>query len=74
MKRITMPDNTAKVLADTKKFEGAWSRYIDRLAKGRDAETAPDGRTRWAARKAVRAARRNLNAVCEEIGVEVPAP
>lgn len=59
-----------QVAKNTAKFEAAWGRYIDRLAKFD--EVQPDGRANYARRKAVRAARRNLQRVCQQIGTECP--
>ncbi len=54
------------------KFERAWERYIEALRAQSDAAGHPDGRTRYAKRRQVRAASRNLDRVCAAIGVESP--
>lgn len=57
---------------DLAKFERAWERYVGALRDRSEADGHPDGRVRYGKRRAVRAAGRNLDNVCREIGVESP--
>ena len=54
-------------------WEAAWTRYVRALELRDERESHPDGRARYAARRSVRAARRNLETVCAEIGETCPA-
>jgi hypothetical protein len=54
------------------KFESAWGRYVRALEKLDTAREDTDGRVAYGARRSVRAARRNLEKVCAQIGETCP--
>lgn len=65
----------AKLIAEnmkkTRLFEKAWSRYI--AALNLFDERRENGQRTQMARRGIRCARRDLNEVCAQIGVEAPA-
>lgn len=53
-------------------FEAAWGRYVVALRAVSESQSHPDGRARYGKRRALRAARRRLERVCREQGIECP--
>lgn len=64
--------NVQSQMQKIRKFESAWTRYVRALEHRDESNTNPDGRARYGARRSVRAARRNLETVCAEIGETCP--
>ena len=53
-----------------RQYDRAWVRYVEALQ--RLADKQPDGRANYGRRRAMRAARRNLQTVCDSQGITFP--
>lgn len=58
-----MLTETKAVMNKTRKWEAAWTRYIESLKRCDEARANPDGRVLNGARRSLKAARRQLDSV-----------